>query len=209
MERILENLFGSPAKVKLLRLFLQNTERAFTFDEIIKSSRTPRRTARAELGKLIKIGVIAEKTASLREETENRSDKRTKKIKVKKTKVFYANPKFWFLNELHRLVTKPSADLKQRLILKLKRLGNVKLAIISGIFLSNENTRTDLLIVGDKIKKSKLEHFLADVESEIGKSIRYTFMDTPEFKYRLDMYDRFLRDIIEYPHEKLINRVNI
>ena len=204
MGHILENLFGSPTKVKLLRLFLQNTETFFTFEEIVKKSRTPRRTARAEIGKLIKIGVIENKIASLRREI---LLKRKRGSKTKKVRVYYTNSAFWFLNELRDLVTKPSQDSKKRLIPKIKRLGNVKLAVLSGIFLNNENTRTDLLIVGDKIKKSKLEHLLADIESEIGKPLRYTFMETPEFKYRLDMYDRFLRDILEYPHEKLINRV--
>ena len=52
-------------------------------------------------------------------------------------------------------------------------------------------------------------NFLIRTESELGKSVQHTLMDTEEFRYRLDMYDRFLRDILEYPHEKLINKFDI
>lgn len=207
MERVLENLFGSPIKVKLLRLFLQNTEQFYSFKEIIKILKIPNHSAHVEIGKLLNIGLLKIKIVSIRKEVPRAHGK--KKIITQRVHAYYVDSKFWFLQELRSLITKTSADSKQRLIPKLKRLGNVKLAIISGVFLNNDTTRTDLLIVGDKIKKSKLDHFLSNVESEIGKSLRYTFMDTPEFRYRLDMYDRFLRDILEYPHEKLINRVNV
>ena len=95
-----------------------------------------------------------------------------------------------------------------KLTRQMKSLGKVKLAVISGIFLSLENSRTDLLIVADGLQKSKLNRFLADLESELGKPIQHTIMETDEFQYRMDMYDRFLRDILEYPHEKVINKFN-
>ena len=88
-------------------------------------------------------------------------------------------------------------------------MGKVKLAVISGVFIQSENSRTDLLIVADGIQKRKLDRFLAKTESEIGRTIHHTVMETEEFQYRMDMYDRFLRDILEYPHQKIINKFNI
>ena len=85
----------------------------------------------------------------------------------------------------------------------------VKLAVLAGVFLNHENSRTDLLIVGDDITKRKLDRFLLYIESELGRSIQYTLMDMDEFKYRMGMYDRFLRDILEYPHTTIIDRIGI
>jgi len=48
---------------------------------------------------------------------------------------------------------------------------------------------------------------LAELESEVGKEIQYAFMETKEFEYRYQMFDRFVRDIFEKPHEKLINKL--
>ena len=71
--------------------------------------------------------------------------------------------------------------------------------------------KTDFLYtaLGDDISKRKLDNFLSNVESELGKTVSYTLMETDEFKYRMGMFDRFLRDIFEYPHEKLLNKLNL
>lgn len=64
------------------------------------------------------------------------------------------------------------------------------------------------MIVGDNIKKQSIEKFLVVTESELGKMLRYSVMDTKEFRYRMNVYDRFLRDLLEHDHEKLINKFN-
>ena len=127
----------------------------------------------------------------------------------KRTLVYYVDHDFRLFPELRDLITKDTVASRKKILLKVKRLGKIKLAILSGIFLNSDQARTDLLIVGDNIKKVRLEHFLAEIESEIGRSVQYTIMDTKEFAYRLNMYDKFLRDILEYPHEKLINKLKI
>jgi hypothetical protein len=45
------------------------------------------------------------------------------------------------------------------------------------------------------------------MESEVGKEIEYAAMNTKEFDYRFHMFDRFVRDILEKPNEKLLNRI--
>lgn len=190
MEHILEKLFESPAKVRVMRLFVRNPEDIFTVPDISKKSQVRSRLVRRELGKLLNIGLVQKKTS-------------------KRIRTYFTNPEFRLLPELQDLVTKDAVASKRDLLLKAKRLGNVKLLILSGVFVNNEQSRTDMLIVGDGIRKSKLERFLADIESELGRPLRYTVMDSDEFKYRTNMYDRFLRDIFEYPHEKLINKVKL
>jgi len=213
MEQLLEKLFESIAKVRLLRLFLRNTEESFTFQALVKRTQLRPGHLRKELGKLLKVGLAKSKTATFKEEIQKRSHSKRKppkiSFKIRKAKVFYANPEFKLLKELRDLLIKASVAPRAKLLRQVKGLGNIKLCVVSGVFLGSDNSRIDLLLVCDNVKKRKLDKFLSGVESEIGKALRYTVMDTNEFKYRLDMYDRFLRDILEYPHEKLVNKVHL
>lgn len=130
---------------------------------------------------------------------------------------------FEFFHELRNLILKSSPAEKSTMIRKLNKLGRVKLAIIAGIFMnprhqdsgagaSNENgdpLSTDFLIVGDDIDRRKLRVFLGSLEADAGKEIRFAVMDKEEFKYRLAMFDRFVRVLLESPHEKLINKLGL
>ena len=202
MDQILEKIFESVPKVRILRLFMHNPEESYLLQDIAKRTQVRIPAARKELGKLIAAGVVKQKTAKI-------ALPRKRKITYKKEKVFQVNADFPLLSELRDLVVKSSVASRKNILRQIKGIGRVKLAVLSGVFINSDTARTDLLIVGDDIKKGRLESFLARTESELGKSVQHTLMDTEEFRYRLDMYDRFLRDILEYPHEKLINRLDI
>ena len=98
---------------------------------------------------------------------------------------------------------------KTEVVDRIKKAGQIKLIVLSGVFLREQEGRVDLLIVGDKMKKSSLDSALKTLESEVGKELSYAIMDTSEFNYRLSMYDKFIRDILDYPHEKLIDRIGL
>lgn len=211
VEQFLEKLFESVPKVRILRLFMQNPEHFFTFREITQHSRIKPSVAKTQLKKFIKVGLIKQKTGNIQKELKITQGKEQKTIlKNQKAEFYGVDPKFGFIKELEDLVIKSSITSKKKLLKYIKNIGNVKLAVISGVFMKNSSaSRTDLLIVGDNITRSKIENFLSKIESEIGKSIHYTLMDMDEFKYRINMYDRFLRDTLEYPHEKLINKIGV
>ena len=61
-----------------------------------------------------------------------------------------------------------------------------------------------MLIVGDKLKRNKIEEGIHKLEALLGAEIVYAVFDTKEFNYRLNMYDKLVRDIIDYPHTVLI-----
>lgn len=125
------------------------------------------------------------------------------------------NSAFEFFNELKSLILKSSPAEKTKMIKKLMGLGKVKLAVISGIFINDNNgsdlydTVADLFVVGDDINKSKLRAFLSSLEAEVGKEIKFTLMDKDEFQYRHGMFDRFIRVLFEGPHEKIINKLGL
>lgn len=84
-----------------------------------------------------------------------------------------------------------------------KRGGKIKLVIVSGIFIKNKDTRVDLLVVGDALKRGRLEDSVRKLEAEIGSELAYAIFDTKEFLYRLNMYDKLVRDIVDFPHQVL------
>lgn len=124
------------------------------------------------------------------------------------------DPSFEFFSELKSLILKASPAEKDLLIKKISMLGRIKLAVISGIFLNTDtalsgSAAADLFIVGDDISRDKLRTFLRSLEAEIGREIKFGLMDKDEFDYRFGMFDRFIRVLLEGPHEKIINKIGI
>jgi len=189
-KEILEQLFDSPVKVRLLKLFLRNKVSSFTLQEAAKRIRSNSSACQSQIKKLESIKFI------------NSYIKNGKKN-------YSVNQNFDFYNELKTLVLKSSPASREKILKRLKSLGRIKLAVLSGIFVNAENSRVDILIVGDNVKKNNLSSFLKDLEAEVGKEIDYVILTTEDFKYRYDMFDRFIRDVLEKPHEKLINKLKI
>lgn len=189
-KEILEQLFDSPVKVKLFKLFLRNEEDSFTFSEITRKIKSAPRACRRELNKLEDIRFI------------------NSRLKSKK-RIYSVNRNFDFYPELRTLVLKSSPTSKKKMLRRIKVLGGIKLALISGIFTNTENARADLLIVGDNISKKRLSNFLLDLEADVGKEIDFVVLGIDEFNYRFEMFDRFLLDILEKPHEKLVNKLKL
>ncbi len=130
----------------------------------------------------------------------------------KRAILYTVNPGFEFINELRDLILKASPSEKLNLLSQINKLGRIKLAVIGGIFLDKENTdplAVDIFLVGDEIDKRRLSLFLKAVEADVGKEIKFAIMEKEEFKYRLAMFDRFVRVLLEGPHEKLINKLGI
>jgi len=67
---------------------------------------------------------------------------------------------------------------------------------LTGIFVGIEGFVTDLLLVG-AVNRKKLAKIVREFEKELNHSINYTVMSSPEYKYRQDITDRFLYDILE------------
>lgn len=187
---------------------MQNPDQSFTFDMIVEKSNVKSAQVRKEINKFLKFGIIFERKRIIKKELPARKGKKSK-VKTVRTFVYGANQEFEVFQELRNLIIKSSVASKKNLLQRLKKLGRIRLAMIARMLINNDRGRTDLLLVADDITKGKLEKFLSELESEVGKQVHYTLMTKDEFTYRINMYDRFLRDILESPHEKLINRLNI
>lgn len=175
---ILGKLLGSLARVKIMRLFLLNQKTGFTTKDIKKRSRVNQDTLRKELKLLTTIGFIK-----------------------KRSKNYIFNPLFKYGTEMEELLVNSDTVDNESILETFRKAGKIKLIIVSGVFIKNKDSRVDLLIVGDKLKRSKIEEGIHKLESEIGVELVYALFDTKEFAYRLNMYDKLVRDILDFPHE--------
>ena len=174
---ILGKILGSPARVKIMRLFLLNPKSGFSRKDITKRSRVSPDITSRELKILSSIDFIKKHASG-----------------------WTLNPLFKYAGEFDRLLLGAETLDKKTIEENFKKVGRVKLLLVSGIFIKNKDTRIDLLVVGDKMKRSKIEEEIRKLEAEIGIELRYAIFDTKEFIYRLDMYDKLVRDILDFPH---------
>ncbi|HEY4474355.1 MAG TPA: hypothetical protein VJC06_00300 [Candidatus Paceibacterota bacterium] len=191
---ILDNLFGSRVRVKVLKFLFRNYPVEFTVRELAGRIQESRSATKKEIEAQIKLRLV----------------KKTKTAKVK----FFLNSGFEFFEELKALILKASPAEKNKMVAKILKLGRIKLALVSGVFLNSngkaeENSIADLFIVGDDINKEKLRTFLKALEVEVGREVKLSIMDKEEFDYRFGMFDRFVRVLLEGPHEKIINKLGI
>jgi hypothetical protein len=175
---ILGKILGNSARVKIMRLFLFNRGKSFTTNEVIKRSRVNPVLAHRELRLLYSVGFLK-----------------------RRLKDWSFNSSFKYGGEFEGLLLSSDTLSKQAILDNFKKVGRIKLVIISGVFIKNHDSRVDLLIVGDKMKRSKIEEGIRKIEAEIGVELVYAVFETKEFLYRLNMYDKLVRDIIDYPHE--------
>jgi len=200
---LLEQLFESQPKIKILKFFFRNYQENFTLKEVLRRLRTNAFLIRRELSKLEKLGLIRQRKVWLSFEKKRGGVRKEQKI------VFGINVDFDFFNELKNLILKSTIASKDELMSKTKKIGNIKILALSGIFTGDETAKADILIVGDKINPRKLNTFIKDLEAEVGKELNCAAMTTREFNYRYDMYDRFVRDLLTGKSEILINRINL
>jgi len=178
---ILEKILGNSARVKIMRLFLLNRGKSFTNKDIVKRSRVNAGAVRRELRLLSSVGFVKKRDIN-----------------------WFFNSSFKYGEEFEDLLVRSDSLNKETILNNFKKVGRVKLVIASGLFIKNQDSRVDLLIVGDKMKRGKIEEGVRKLEAEIGAELVYAVFETEEFLYRLNMYDKLVRDILDYPHEVLL-----
>ncbi len=203
---ILTALFGSLVKVKILRMFLFNQGTPFLLKEIAERTKSPSAAVKKELSVLIKANIIKKRLFTKEIET-----KKNEQIVMKKVSGmgYVLSDKFPYLESLRNLLTIASLHADETLAKRFAATGRIRLFIVSGVFIQDWNSRVDLLIVGDELNLEKIESIIKVIESEIGKEITYSAFETQDFEYRLGIHDRLVRDILDYPHTTLVDRMGI
>ena len=192
---MIEQLFGSKTRVKLLQLFYSNPNRSFYVREITRKIDEQINSVRRELSNLLNIGII---------ESDNNNNKLY--YEVNQTYDFYEPLSTIFGGSKTQVAAEPIED--TNLKSTLKALGRVDLAIYTGQFTRDESSGIDALFVGD-INNHALEKFVTDLEAKEGKEIRYTVMSLEDFKYRQQVKDRFINTVIDSKKQVLVDTHNL
>lgn len=203
MTDALERLFGSADRIKIIRLFYLNSKKVFINKDIARRAKVQNSSLRREISLLEKTGFIKKAADSV--DSKTRAG-RKRKVRVKG---WMLNSAFPLLTPLKNLVLNVAPISRAEILKRLKNAGNVKLVILSGIFIQDDESRVDLLVVGDNLKQGVLEKEIAHIEALVGKELAYSVLTTQECTYRMGMYDKFIRDILDYPHEKILNKLDI
>ena len=182
----LGKLFGSLARVKVMKLFLFNEEAVFDKREVSKRSKISLTMASRELNLLKKSGLLRKKKTG-----------------------FYLDRTFPFLTPLKELLMYSAPMQNKEISKRLSGVGKVKAVVVSGVFIQNPESRLDILVVGDDISQNRLKSVIGNMESEIGRELRFALLETADFKYRQGVCDRLVRDVFEYPHKIVVDKVGI
>jgi hypothetical protein len=203
---ILEKLFGSNAKVKIIKLFLFNSGSAFDSSMVAERAKVSMGAARKEIYNLERIGFIKPKSCA--KDVKIQKNRGIKTLR-KKTNGWTLNPKFRYMDSVKSFLGNLNTWSNKDLVERLSVAGKIQLLIISGVFIKDPDSRVDMLIVGNSIKEGRLDNIIKTIESEIGQEVRYAVFETSQFNYRLSIFDKLIRDILDYPHEKIINKLNL
>ena len=199
---MIEQLFGSKTRVKLLKLFYSNPNRSYYVREITRTIDEQINSVRRELANLLSIGIISSDSTNnklyyeVNQKFEHydalgsifgsgkvKPKKATKKSKAEPTKdaaVQNEQPESVELEEAKRW----------------KTTGNVAGVAYSGVYTRDAQSVIDIVVIGDVVI-SKVEQVIKDLEKEKNTDLRYAVIDTKEWSYRRQVHDKFWLQIMD------------
>ncbi len=206
---MIEQLFGSKTRVKLLRLFCSNPNRSFYVREITRKIDEQINSVRRELANLLNIGIITSDTSN--------------------NKVFYeVNQKYEYYLPLQEIfgdvkpqkrtkTTKTSTSKTSEKPISvetdeekedLRALGHVEAACLTGQFTRDEGSGIDLLIIGN-VNQNAVAKYVTELEKQEGKDLRYTVFSLDEFRYRIQIKDRFISNVLRAKKQILVDKAGV
>lgn len=195
---MLEHLFGSRTRVKLLTLFVHHPEEGFYVRELTRRINTQINAVRREIQNLVDLGMLVE--------TEGTPAEPGIKRPGLKRKYYVANAQYPLLQEVRSLLTKAHVLTEWKLHAQLQKIGELKYLAFLGIFSGQRNSPVDVFIVGD-METEPVRNLMQHLEKGLGFEINYTLMSSQDYKYRTDMADRFLESIIQSPKTVVVNKL--
>ena len=187
---MLTKIFGSGARLKTLRLFLFNQDSSLTLAEVAERAKITKEIARHEVNELLSADLLRKKGVT----TPTR---------------YQVNARFEHLAALDTFIRETTSVRPQSILTALRKAGTLKLVVLSGLFSGILEPQIDLLVVGDNLEERVLLSAVRSLEAELGREIRYASFATADFRYRRGVYDRLLRDVFDYPHRILIDKIGL
>ncbi len=184
---MVEQLFGSKTRVKLLSLFFNNPGRPFYVREITRKIDEQINSVRRELANLLSIGIISSEGSNNR--------------------LYYeVNAKYEYYEQLRGIFTampvksndpviKETRE-EDQITKKLRSTGSIQFAFLTGTFSNDAKANVDIFLVGD-VNKARLAKVVAELEREMNRELNYSVLTPDEYQYRLSLNDRFVTHVLE------------
>lgn len=190
MDDALAKLFGSSARVKLLRLFLFNEQEIFNVASAGFRAKLSKDATRKEIRSLLDAKIIRKKS-------------------VKGKTQYMANPRFSHYEALRTFLRTSTGVTDDNINTLIRKTGTVRLVTLSGLFTGVPEPGIDILVVGDKLDEKMLGASVRSLEAELGRELRYASFTTEDFRYRVGVYDRLVRDVFDYPHRIILDKIGM
>lgn len=191
---MIDALFGSKTRVKLLHLFLNNPGKAFYVREITRLIDEQINSVRRELSNMLEVGVIT-------------SDSADNKLyyEVNQRYEYYVPFRAIFADQHIEAGVAKSSQSWSSLI---EGLNGVRLAVLAGVLVKGSASAVDLLLVGDA-PATKIKNVVKQIEKDEARELNYSVLSYDEFYYRLSVRDRFITEILNGKHAVLLDTDNI
>lgn len=187
---MLEQLFSSKTRVKLLKLFLNETdERDYYVRELTRLLGEHLNSIRRELANLESLGLVSS-------------------MEKDKKKYYSINKDFILLPELKALLLKSRELGEQKIINQIEKVGKIDLLVLKGVFVGDSDSQVDIFIVGNVVKP-KLEKLVKDYLRETGKELNYAVISRKEFQERVELGDRFVFTVLNGRKITVINKLGV
>jgi DNA-binding MarR family transcriptional regulator len=182
---MLEHLFGSTSRAKILKFFCTHPTARGYVRELARSLDIALNGLSRELENLERMGFVVSS--------------------LDQGKKFYSvNPEFPMLVELKALIFKSIVLLEQAIVRDVREMRGVQVFVLTGIFV-NEETETDILLVGT-IDRQKVQKLITSLSKSFYQDIRFTLFTPAEYKYRLEVTDKFVYTILNHSPIVIINK---
>jgi hypothetical protein len=192
---MIDALFGSKTRVKLLHLFLNNPGKAYYVREITRLIDEQINSVRRELSNMLNVGIITSDTADnkLYYEVNQRYD-------------HYVPLRAIFADQhVEAVAVNETTDGWNHIV---THLPGVRLIVTAGILVKGSTSSIDLLLVGD-IPAPKVKKAIKEIEKAEGRELNYSVLSYEEFYYRLSVRDKFITEILNGKHSILLDTDNM
>lgn len=193
---MIDSLFGSKTRVKLLHLFLNNPEKSFYVREITRTIDEQINSVRRELANMVSVGIVQQDAID--------------------NKLYYSvNEDYPYIKPLAAIFSDKNTEggmgAASSVSWKdsLGRMRGLRLAIISGKLVDGSSSSVDLLLVGDDMSAVTIKNLVKKIEKDRKIEINYAVISYDDFYYRMSVKDRFIMDIVRNKHSVLVDAENI
>lgn len=189
---MIDALFGSKTRVKLLHLFLNNPGQPFYVREITRKIDEQINSVRRELANMLEIGIITSDSAD--------------------NKLYYqVNQRYDHYVPLRaifgdtKVYESAVIDTDNDFEMLLNSISGIRLAIFAGVLVRGSSAPIDLLLVGS-LSTAKAKSVVREIETKEGRDINYSLLSYDEFYYRLSVKDRFITEILNDKHKVIVDK---